>query len=727
MENKLYNLIFLLCISTSMHAQEVLKIRETTEANFLLSDYLEMLCDTTNSIDISHLRSGSYKSDFKPFHAFTEELSNKNSYWLHMIVDNSYVPSRRVGIKFYYTISYIDVYSVSDGILHIHQTGFLRSGSVNDELFPCSNIIEVPIADRIEYFIRLTFDSFYEPDIGIELISIENETKSIVNGLIFDAVLHGVLWLIILYGLLHYFRIKDRAYLYYALYALFVSIMQIWGIPPFAYQLVYNMPRSIHRLNSIPSLFPIIFYVQFIRTYLQVEERFPTWDKIFKLLLIIVILVIIQTPVTLFVLEDLFINIHISRIAAFGFFAVIVVFIIKLFLINETMPRIIAVGSSILIIGTSLSLILVLNTMDISGWLFQKVGFLLELIVFMFALSYRHWLTEEEKHETQEKLILQLNKNAELQTRVQKELEDRVKERTLEINRKNRKLEQQNIEITAQRDEIETQHRIAVEQKEHIEGQNKSIKDSIQYAQKIQSAILPPDSILRELVDELFILYKPKDIVSGDFYWIKQVNKYIVIVAADCTGHGVPGALMSMLGISYLNEIVQTKEITQANQILNELRYQIRHSLRQHGLPDESKDGIDMALCVIDTKNRKMQYAGAYNPLYIIRADQDMPELKEIKADRMPVGYYQGKVKSFSNHNIPLEVGDIFYIFSDGFVDQKGGPDNRKFMSKNFKNLLLEIHEQPMHDQQSILDKTLTVWMGNNPQMDDILVIGFRV
>ena len=239
--------------------------------------------------------------------------------------------------------------------------------------------------------------------------------------------------------------------------------------------------------------------------------------------------------------------------------------------------------------------------------------------------------------------------------------------------------------------------------------------------------MLPPDNYISELLDEVFILYKPRDIVSGDFYWIKQVNQYIIIAAADCTGHGVPGAFMSMLGISYLNEIVQRREITRANQVLNEIRRQIKHSLRQRGQPDEPKDGIDMALCVIDTKTWVMQYAGANNPLYLIQESNGKPELKVIKADPMPLGYYSGKDKPFTNHTINIEIGDTFYIFSDGFVDQKGGERNRKFMSRNFKELLLQINDQSLYDQKEFLDNTFMRWMGDNPQIDDILVIGVRV
>ena len=291
----------------------------------------------------------------------------------------------------------------------------------------------------------------------------------------------------------------------------------------------------------------------------------------------------------------------------------------------------------------------------------------------------------------------------------------------------NVKINDQKDEIEAQRDEVEAQRDLLETHRDLVVFQKNEIVESINYAQRIQSAMLPPETYFSELLHESFILYKPRDIVSGDFYWIKQVNQYIVLVAADCTGHGVPGAFMSMLGMSYLNEIVLRREIIQANQILNELRKQIKSSLRQHGLRDESKDGIDMALCVLDLKSMKMQYAGANNPLYLIKDIEGRPELQEIKADRMPLGYYQGKDISFVNHDIQLEMGDTFYMFSDGFVDQKGGKEEKKFLSKNFKNLLLEIHDQPMHDQKDILELTLSDWMGDNSQVDDLLVVGVRV
>ncbi|MFC2104014.1 tetratricopeptide repeat protein [Bacteroidota bacterium] len=272
-------------------------------------------------------------------------------------------------------------------------------------------------------------------------------------------------------------------------------------------------------------------------------------------------------------------------------------------------------------------------------------------------------------------------------------------------------LEQKNEEISAQRD--------------HIFQQNKEITDSIEYASRIQTALLPPQEIIDVLIPESFILFRPRDIVSGDYYWLGSKGSKIISVTADCTGHGVPGAFMSMLGISFLNEIVNLtdEQELQSNIILNEMRSLVISSLRQTGNIGESRDGMDMTLCIIDRKKMELDFSGAYNPLFIIRNN----ELIETKGDKMPIGIHVKKSADFSNHIVKLEKGDIIYTFSDGYVDQFGGEDNTKFRKKNFKDLLLEIHKKPMLEQKVILDDTLDRWMMGYDQVDDILVSGIRI
>jgi serine phosphatase RsbU (regulator of sigma subunit) len=282
-------------------------------------------------------------------------------------------------------------------------------------------------------------------------------------------------------------------------------------------------------------------------------------------------------------------------------------------------------------------------------------------------------------------------------------------------------LEVSNQQVIKQKDEIEQQHEVVISQK-------KKITDSIYYAQRIQSAVLPPASILDNSFPENFIFYQPRDIVSGDFYWLAEKEGIVIIAAADCTGHGVPGAFMSMLGVAFLNDIVNkavfTKKIhtLQANNILNELREQVIVSLHQSGKPDEPKDGMDMALCIIDIKKKQLQFAGAHNPVYLIRNGEPML----LEADKMSIGIYRDSDVSFTNQQMELEPGDTFYLYSDGYYDQFGGPRGGKLLSANFRRYLLEIHGKPLSEQRKLVENFYNKWKGHNDQLDDVMVIGVR-
>jgi CheY-like chemotaxis protein/serine phosphatase RsbU (regulator of sigma subunit) len=287
--------------------------------------------------------------------------------------------------------------------------------------------------------------------------------------------------------------------------------------------------------------------------------------------------------------------------------------------------------------------------------------------------------------------------------------------------RANALLEESNRQIAEQKTEIEKQRDITNLQK-------KRMTDSITYAQRIQKAVLSPVSAFEKAIPEHFILFKPRDIVSGDFYWISAKEGVVIIAAADCTGHGVPGGFMSMLGVAFLNDIVNKITFNRhilalhANEILNQLRENVITSLHQTGRPDEAKDGMDIALCIIDFEHKQMQFAGAHNPAYIIRNGV----LQIIEANRMPIGIYKTSNEPFTNHEVPLQLGDQIYIFSDGYYDQIGGPKNMKMMSTKFREYLLEIHKQPMSNQKELLENFHTQWIGDNEQIDDVLVIGFK-
>ena len=252
----------------------------------------------------------------------------------------------------------------------------------------------------------------------------------------------------------------------------------------------------------------------------------------------------------------------------------------------------------------------------------------------------------------------------------------------------------------------------------------KDINDSINYAKKIQNAMLPDTAMFSEIFPESFGLFKPKDTLSGDFYWLKKEENAFFIAAADCTGHGIPGALMSMVGIEKLNHAVDESE--EPSEILKQLNKSIEIALCQSTLHEHSQNGMDIALCSFNKENGILKFAGANRPLWIIR--EGNTEVEEIKGTKKAIGgLTTGLGLNFDNHEIQLKRGDTFYIFTDGFADQFGGEQNKKLTSKRFKQILLDIHHQPMHQQEKTLSNFIEEWKAGTEQVDDILVIGVRL
>jgi serine phosphatase RsbU (regulator of sigma subunit) len=295
--------------------------------------------------------------------------------------------------------------------------------------------------------------------------------------------------------------------------------------------------------------------------------------------------------------------------------------------------------------------------------------------------------------------------------------------------------------VNQQKNKIESQHKILLEQNRHI-------TNSIHYAERIQTAILPPKNYLSGYLTDHFILFKPRDIVSGDFFWAMHQNGKIVTAVADCTGHGVPGAFLSILGISYLNEILISSESIHPNEILGKLREYVIQALHQTGEKGETQDGIEIALCVIDIHKKKLEFSGANRPIYIIRnkttdasllykKDRGSIRVEErnskyhlihVIADEMPIGIYdQESTVPFTNREVQLKKNDSIYLFSDGYVDQIGGPRRKTFRTKYFKQLLIDIQDNPMSIQKELLLERMEEWQGDVEQIDDILVVGIKM
>jgi serine phosphatase RsbU (regulator of sigma subunit) len=712
------SLIFLLLFTAlnNSSAQDVLKISSVEKANEQFSDYIYLYVDTTNSLDINDILEKKNKDLLFPIKKYIGKTSSENTYWLYFSIENNLTDDYPLGLYIPKQNHTVDIYSFSDTLINTQKTGFYAYAGKNDEIIPYTNTVFLKPEKRITIFLKIKNINDENPDFSIELADLDKEIKHNNQVTIFDGLLQGILWVMIFYGFVLFALNSDRLYLFYSLYIISISLWY-FGSLGLAYRLFPGFPRVIFPYLDIPAFMGYIFYIQFIRLFIETPDILPKWNKVLRLLQIVLIIEIVRISIFVSFTNLISTNYHIQNIIASLTLIIIIFFIVRLLSFKSRLIRIITIGTSFLLLGTLVSLFHVILFVKESPLFVQRIGTLAELFVFTFAISYRYHLIELDKQRYHKRLISQLRENADLHEKVNRELAEKVKERTLVI---------------------EEQRDIVISQKNRIEIINKEITDSINYAKYIQSSVLPKPEQLESCLGDHFILYKPKDIVSGDFYWISNIDNKTIIVISDCTGHGVPGAFMSMLGITLLNEIVDKEKIINPGEILDRLRKEIIVILKQKGERLEQKDGMDIVICTLDIENMKLHFAGAINPLYLIRKagtenvgiiHGDLPgpdNLIEIKGNHMTVGIMDN-MDNFTSHEIDLLKGDTFYLFSDGFADQFGGPDHKKFSYRQFREQLIKTKTTTMPDQKIILEKIFDEWKGNNSQTDDILVLGFRI
>ena len=557
----------------------------------------------------------------------------------------------------------------------------------------------------------------------------------------------GMMIIISIFFLILFFAIRGQQYIYFSLYILlfagFLFVSKgylgefLWKAKVF---------QSVFISSAQPFILSLLTacFLMFGISYLEIRKNLPGWYwAVIVLLGLIGVRVVTMLLGSIFnfeiggLFEDLVLIVWAIAVAIIPLFLLVFPAIFRIqqgfkpawyFLIANAVLiplTIITIGSlEFSLTAYTLYESVLFRILKVSG---VYIAAVLQILIFSIGLAQKMRLDEQEKKIAQKLIIDQLKENEKLKDKVNRELEQKVQERTSEIR-------EQKEEIESQRDEIEAQ-------RDMVFAQKKEITDSISYAQRIQAAVLPHKSYMDEVVPEYFVLFKPRDIVSGDFYWIKEVNNSVVIVAADCTGHGVPGAFMSMLGITLLNEQLGKGRIDKPGEILGQLRAKVKEMLMQEGTIQEQKDGMDMAIAVIDKEKKELQFAGAYNPLYLVRQKElvsgkeigseesvegDHSRLFELKGDKQPIGIHWEE-KMFTDQVVKLKETDSVYVFSDGFVDQYGGGDRKKFKTQKFKELLLSVQAASMEKQKQILEETFESWRGNIEQIDDVCVIGIRI
>ncbi|MGB0523630.1 MAG: 7TM diverse intracellular signaling domain-containing protein [Flammeovirgaceae bacterium] len=589
----------------------------------------------------------------------------------------------------------------------------------------CAFKVKVPAFQSVKLFIKhrslsnnlVSFDILCESLRHWEVRQLKVERIQFL----FMGLVIGFMGIMAAYNLLIFFLSRDRIYLYYSMYIVLpmVYILNVQGF--FVNTFIGEYATLYFYIRVITPCIAVVFYLLFARRFLSIPEHLPKWDRFFKILIwaesINAIYGIIIVPITIneFLIRSIPTLVHMITLTSI---------IVLLFVITKKNNKMAMyfTSAAVCFIGGALffataSIIFKVASYQ-TGLIVQTVGIALELIIYSLGLGYRIRMLDNERRRAQEE-------NARILREQNSILEEKVIERTREIEQQKEEILTQNEELHQQQEEIITQRDYIEEQNVDLRHKNEQITDSIRYAKTIQEALLPFKTRLSENLSEYFIIYRPKDIVSGDFYWFEKIGNKNLMAVVDCTGHGVPGGFMSMIGISVLNDIVIKNQIIDPATILFQLDETINKVLKQD--EEGNQDGMDLAFCTfetLDTGQVKVIFAGAKRPLYYAEYGQE--EIQELKGDRCAIGGYHAREVMFTNQEVMLPKGSVLYLTTDGIADQHN-TQNQKFGSPRLKNLLSRIHHLPMAGQQKTIIEVLELHQQDQIQRDDIAVVGIRL
>ncbi|TAD96625.1 MAG: hypothetical protein EAZ97_13725 [Bacteroidetes bacterium] len=687
MKNIILFVFFYVLSATFLQAQERIFVIGSVQKEYRLNDFTYFYADSANKISLEQIQKPIFSLDLyaKPKTA----INPKTVYWYKITLTNQI----RTQVDFALEIGNfeaLDFYIFGQNqLLKTQKTGksipfSQRASAFKANIFPFTLAYGDTLTIIGKGQIQTDAQSYFT-DMTLSLPEIYQQkyAKNIEKQLFFQ----GAMLLMFFYNLFFFFMVRDRAYLYYALYVLSMVLVSVE-----VYDWLQEMPYLLEISSHIIPLSVTLLYTQFIRYFLNIPQINPKinrycdyWILGRMIFTLVIMLVYYQTPS----------NISNNNMVLIAFILDILLGLVLIYAAwkkNPILAGYMVMGYLAMTLPLSAAIlkqVIFANTDPETDGVIVQIGVLVELITFSLGLGYRSKVAEKEKLQISEE-----NRRIILEQNVV--LEQKVTERTLELN----------------------------EQKQAVEERNKHIMQNINYARRIQEAFLPKHETIQKHLYDFFILFKPRDVVSGDFYFVEKVEGKVIVAAIDCTGHGVSGAFMTMLGNEILHKLVDNDHLTSPDLLLNELHKGVRQALKQ--AETENHDGMDLSLVLIDKEKHKVEFAGAKNPLIYIQNK----ELTLLKADKMPIGGEQKEAERiFSKIEIELNLPTIFYLFSDGFQDQFGGTDKRKFTIAKMKTLFLEIHEKSMSEQKEILNQTFENWRneGKEKQIDDVLVIGIRL
>ena len=710
-----FTVLSFVALSQELNKSFVIDNAQTIHSN--LNQYLYLLDNDEDDFEeILKL-----EDTFVPFQVLKDSLKKNHTYWGRITIHSPNSKKNwvlRLGIRNSQVTSFIN-----DNHHWVEQkTG--RRVPLYEKLIP-----EVKYDDLFINFINDSIHTIYfkvenienrEPNLNLQLIFVGRYYFVAKQKKLFQGIFLGVYFIMIFYNLLLFFSSKFRPFLYYSLYILGMAVYNLYFNGYLVQYLFFQNPEYEVYAWLFAVNWMIIFYYLFVMGYIESKHKYQFLHRVLSFVIIIRLLLLLILPIWwYFTLDFPTIN-NITIYSRFMEVLVIILIFINLLKDNNLVIRYFLAGTIFVNLFSLSSMLFYTVSLDLYILLAQ-FGVVGEILFLSLGLGRKMQENEKSMRLSQEKLIRQLQENKAYKEKVNQELEHKVLERTQNLN----------------------------EAKEKIETQRDEILDSISYAQRIQNTILPQINEIQEYLPESFALFKPKDIVSGDFYWFATSepkllfenrvdvplqqrvfsgfeSEKIILATIDCTGHGVPGAFMSMIGDSLLRKIIHEKEVYQPAQILNEMDKGIVTYLERE--VSDIKDGMDASIFTIDLERKLLTYAGARNPLVYVRNNR----LYSIKGNNKSLGRGFAPIgfKGFTQTQISLENSNtMVYMFSDGFQDQFGGPKGKKIKRRPFYNLLLKIHQEPINKQKEILHQYLEDWMkeSDQTQIDDIMVLGVRI
>jgi len=578
------------------------------------------------------------------------------------------------------------VYEVIHGKIFLHNISgdqlSYKTREVKHRYFQYPLIHQIHHLDYILIYVDNIGDQLFIPIEFSDKTSIDKRDYFLqyTNGLYF-----GILLFVLLLNLFMYFSLREKSNLHYLFYILGLILLQL-SLEGYAFENIWpNSPYWANHANPIFASFSVLFLLLFCREFLSMKESLPRLDKIFKIIAVILVINLVFSSLNIQWMYKA--SILVINVIALVLNLMIIPIGLYLWHKGYKAARFFVPAFILLVIGVFFFILRNFGILP-SNIITEKslqVGSAFEVILLTLAIVDRFKFFKEQS-------LVQLQEIADMKSRANVELEIKVDERTKQLK----------------------------EQKEIVEHKNKEITESIVYAKRIQNGLLPSPKLFEDMHPDSFYVYFPKDIVSGDFYWIDEIDSKTYFAAVDCTGHGVPGAMVSVMGFNHLNRCIHEHGLRKPNEILDKLTELMIASFDKSELT--IYDGMDIALCCLDRNKETLEYAGAYNPLYIISKN----ELSETKATKQAIGFNE-HILPFQNHEFKVSKNDWVYVFSDGFPDQFGGPKGKKYKYKEFKQLLLDLSSLPAKEQQSEIEKSFRDWMGELDQIDDVCILGIKV